>query len=343
MSKLKRFFAVGLLMVVGFLAITPARAETPPDILDSHTIAIAPQADGTLVMTYTLSGYCVKSDWPSDEPYLQIGVPNSKFTITDWYAEGVTVTKPESITIGGSFVQMDFKPLPKNGDCFNLRFTITQNKMAYPDPQNGNVTFKFIPAGWNFPIKVNTLTVIWNGPTDPVMLKLTEPKPMGTDGTNMIWMWSNPPMNSAGMFNDATIKLAYDKAAFALSDAATSKQEGGGESFNWKCCWTVFWIVIAILVLIFIIAWFSEAYESGDGFGPAFVTTMDNVGEVLSDLSSAGGSGGSSGHSSSCACAGCACACACAGGGRVGCSRKAIGVACLKQVIAEVTGRKEEK
>ena len=283
------------------------------------------------------------------------------------------VVSAEPVNSGGTFVQMNFDRgnLPKNGNCFNLHFTIIQNKMAYTNDSDGTVTFKFIPAGWNFPIVVNTLTVLWTLPSDPTIIKLTDPAPSDSDAANVVWQWVNPPMNSAGMFDGATIRLAYDKSAFVLP--ADSSQDGvptndGGGNVSGG---TILLIVLVVgIVFIVIGCWLysnvsDDSYTKGSGYTPTYVpsttyrpstshssTSRPSTSRPASrptpsyhppsspppsHSSSSGGFGSSTGHSSSCACAShCACACACAGGGRVGCSRKAIGIACLKQVIAEV-------
>jgi hypothetical protein len=336
-AKLFRFVLASVLAFVALGGVPTAsvRADTPPDILDSYAIAVTPNADGTLVMNYTLTKYCTYSNWPTETPYLQIGVPNVNFTVSDWGPKDGTnkVVNAEVITSGGSFVQLDFDPsnLPKNGDCFDLHFTILQGKMAYPDPENGNITFKFIPAGWNFSIKVNTLVVTWALPKDQSLLKVVDPKPVRQDEKNMVWEWTNPAMDASHMFHDSGIKLAYDKSVFTLSDSATTNTDAENGASQLDCC-TILIVIAVILLIIFIICVIAEAYTSGDGIGPAFVTVTGAIVDTLA--SSGGGEGGSSGNSSGCACAGCACACACAGGGKVGCSRKAIGISCVSRVIS---------
>jgi hypothetical protein len=359
----------------GFFSATSVRADAPPDILDSYTIAIAPNADGSLAMNYTLTNYCAKSDWPGEYPYLQVGVPNGNFSISDWGPKDGQdkVVNAEKVTSGGSFVQLDFDRgnLPKNGDCFDLYFAIVQSKMAYPDTGNGTVTFKFIPSGWNFPINVNTLIVTWALPSDPSLVKLTEPAPASTDATTMAWKWTNPAMNSSGMFADSAIKIAYDKSAFTLPAAAateTSPSTGSGVSN------LVIGVILVLVLLVFIVVvcWVlfgsssDDGYTSGGGYSsvdtsPSYIPTYtpsesrssspsrrsestessspsESHDSGSSHSSFGGGFGGSSGHSSSCACAShCACACACAGGARVGCSRKAIGIACLSKVISSIS------
>ena len=340
-----RFLRFTCLILLAGLLTTPAYAQAA-DILDTYSVAIAPQSDGTLVMTYTLEHYCTYSDWPADQPYLQVGVPNGNFSITDWGPREGAHRVVNAEAAAGSLVQLNFdrSQLPRNGDCFDLYFTVTQGKMAYPDPETGNVTFKFIPAGWTFPIEVRRLTVTWAMPGDPALLKFSEPNPTGTDGAQMTWQWNNPAMNSASMFSGATIELAYDAAAFKLSEEATTPSEGGNEQLVISVgCVTLIIIVVAIVLLLILLIALAEGgfgggrrrrYSRGALWGGGGLGSGSRSGGGRAR--SGGGLGGSSGHSSGCACAGCACACACAGGGKVGCSRKGIGIHCLARVINEL-------
>ena len=305
-------------MLGAFLAPPAAKAALPPDLLDSYIIEITPQSDGMLVMQYTLSGYHVASNWPSNQPYLQIGVPNGNFSISAWGAnDGADVSKVEAVNSGGSFVQFDFGRLPRNGDVFDLHFTVNVGKMAYPDTAQHQINYKFIPAGWTFPINVSRMMVTWANPSDPALLKSAQPAPAPGE-TAMTWYWEHPALNSSGMFADDTIDLVYTGSAFSLSDAATGSgsNSGGGTGANIGL-WTIVIIALVVLVLIVVVAVIFSDDDYGSGSGVGY------------------GRGVYVAHS--CACAGCACACACAGGGKVGCSRKAIGIACLPKVIRTMT------
>lgn len=341
MNKLRLFitlvFACAILVMV-----QGAAADTPPDILDDYSIAVTPQPDGSLVMSYTLQKYCAYSDWPSDVPYLQVGVPNGNFSISEWGPKSGPnmVVDAEPVTSGGSFVQLDFDGdnLPKNGDCFDLNFTIVQNAMSYPDEDNNQVTMKFIPSGWSFPIQVKRLTITWAIPEDSSLLKVTDPSPMGTDGSSMIWTWNSPVMNSSGMFGDYFVKLAYDPSTFQLSDEAKASSDSGNGGGGSAAGIVVLVIIVVILVVILFVAlWLAE---EGSGGGGGY---YGGGGGGLGSGHFGGGGLGSGGGGSSCACAGCACACACAGGGRVGCSRKGIGIKCLPKVIKEAEAQDEGK
>ena len=128
--------------------------------------------------------------------------------------------------------------------------------------------------------------------------------------------------------------------AFTLSDAATAVSDGGNgvDSGYTGSTGSGSNQVIGIVTIIFIVvmlfaiggwAWSGDTYNGGPGIhpgAPGFYPRGFGVG-----------------HSCACACAGCACACACAcaGGGRVGCSRKVIGIACLSKVIRTMTKQDE--
>lgn len=341
-------FMLAVVLVFSFLgSFSLAKADTPADILDSYKIQVAPQNDGTLLMNYTLQNYCTYSDWPSDQPYLQIGVPNSSFEITDWGPkDGANkIIKAEQITTGGSFVQLDFDQnnLPKNGDCFDLNFSIVQKKMAYPDDNNNQITFKFIPAGWQFPIKVNSLTIIWGKPSDMSLLKVTDPSPASQDDANMYWQWNSPAMSSTYMFSDYAVKFAYDKSSFTLTDDATTSSDtgNGGDESGGGIILIIFVVILAIVLIVVIVGALTGSLGGGDddysGSGGIFFGGGSSSGH------SGGGGLGGSGGGYSCACASCACACACAGGGKVGCSRKGIGVRCLPHVLKEIKEEHEDK
>lgn len=337
--KTKWIYILVLLPLLGSLfGVIPVKADAPPDELASYIITIAPQSDGTLVMSYQLQHYCAKSDWPAEYPYLQVGVPNSTFTITDWNPKESFVTEAKPVNSGGSFVRFDFNPLPKNGDCFDLSFTITQGKMAFPTTDDTNeVTFKFIPSGWTFPIKIASLTVMWTKSPDASLLKLTDPNPKATNDNIMIWQWTNPVMSSSGMFSDYAVKIAYDKSAFSLSEVATSPSDNanGGDG-GLSLFWIIVIVVIVVIVIILVLDWLTDGELIGIGGGGGYYS-----GGGLGGGHSGGGGLGGGGRGSSCACASCACACACAGGGRVGCSRKGIGIQCIRRVIKKVTGENQ--
>lgn len=284
-TRLRLLIGFGLAVLsLGLLCapLTVVAADIPPDQLESYTISVTPQADGSLVMSYALYNYCAKSDWPSDIPYLQVGVPNGNFIISEFGPKDgvIKVVNAEKIVSGGTFVQLDFDAsnLPKDGDCFNLNFSIVQGRMAYSSPESGDITFELIPAGWDFPIQVKTLTLNWATAPDIALIKLTDPAPAATDSVNMVWQWNNPQSDASGMFRGATIKLVYGNEAFTLpADTPTAQSNNGGtvEPIN-----AGLFLVVVLAVVVFVIVAAAVVFllnTGGDGLG------SDNTDEGFGD------------------------------------------------------------
>jgi len=324
----RRLLVLAAAVCFGFGLAGPATttADVPPDILDSYDISIAPLPDGMLQIDYRLTGYHAASDWPSDQPYLQIGVPNGYFTIDSSSSNGVAVSSVSAETGYPSLVQLNFSSLPRTGDTFDLHFTINQGHMAY---SNGSETsFEFIPSGWTFPITVKRMTVTWTNPsgTSPVW---TQPQPT-MDGNTMSWTWDGPKSDGSGMYSGNAINIAYSASAFSVTgdtqaqDETSSNPSGSGGGVD-----SVFQVLIFIVFAGGIIwSWISKT----DGYGGGPGIHAGRIGGFRG-----GGFGGGGGCACACAGCACACACACAGGGKVGCSRKAIGIACLPKVLRKTS------
>jgi len=268
-TKIVRLLFVAILVLVTIGSPSVVRAQSA-DNIDLYTISVHPQPDGKLLMDYRLDNYCTTSNWPTDMPYLQIGAPNSNFEIKSWGGEGKV--KVKDATPQGELVQVNFdeSALPQNGDCFTLYFEILQSGMYHRDPENQNITYELIPAGWNFPINVSKITIKWDLPADPAQIKITDPAP-STDGNTMVWTWDNPQMDNSQMFRGTTIKLAYAPDAFTLpieptaapffpQDSGSGNQGGGVDPF------VAFLIVIAILAVAALIIGLTMAmFSNGPG------------------------------------------------------------------------------
>src|SRR3990170_4064505 len=117
-AKPVRVFFVFILAAL-LLAPTAVVLAADPDVIGEYSVTVSPQADGTLKMSYQFTNYCATTDFPSNSAFLEVGVPNRHFTITDiGPKDWVTGASPK--TSGGSWVHLDFIRLPKKGDCFNF-------------------------------------------------------------------------------------------------------------------------------------------------------------------------------------------------------------------------------
>ncbi len=332
-----------LVLLLAFAALLPPRAlADQPDVIGQYSVHITPRDDGTLVMEYRLSNYCAATDFPSDKPYLQVGVPNRNFDLVDWGPKSapnsqtkIWVTSANADQGVNSQVQLNFNQQPRAGDCWDLNFTIDQREMAYAQGSD-EVGFQFTPGWFDF-AKINTLTITWDLPGDPSLVHKTDPAP--TNNQNQA-VWTNTNMAPNDKF---TVTITYAKSAFpnlvaaglpsSPSTPSNPPSSTGGTRINCAFC-----LVILIIILFFVLPLYFRRNASDGGYGSVlgspFFGGYGSGGHGSGDSSSShsdrsgGGGGGFAGRGSSCACgcASCACACACAGGGRAGCTRKGFDI-----------------
>jgi hypothetical protein len=328
------FFRLGLVLAAVALLPTSAGAQAP-DVISQYSVHVTPQDDGTLVMEYRFTGYCATTDFPSDKPYLQVGVPNRNFQLVDWGPKSapdaqtkVWVTSADSLQGVTSQVQLNFNKQPLAGECWDLNFTIKQSQMAYAQGSD-EVSFQFTPGWFDF-AKINNLTVTWDLPGDQTLVHKTDPAP--TTGPNQaVWTDTNLAPN-----DKFTVTITYAKSAFpnlaALPASPPSPPStAGGENNSGILC-----LIVVIIFLLLIGARLYNLFASVGGYGRAYGGGYGgglfggySGGSSSSSSRSGGGGGGFAGRGSSCACASCACACACAGGGRAGCTRKGFDISLL--------------
>lgn len=333
-----------LALTLVLLIVVPVFAAEP-DVIGEYAITVTPQSNGNLEMAYSFSNYCATTDFPSDIQGLEVGVPNSHFTIKDFGPKGwVTDARPK--TSGGSWVRLDFAKLPKKGDCFNLNFTIVQEQMA--NLQGEEVTFKLTPGWFDF-ATIKKLKITWMLPTDASLVHKMDPEAVRT-GNQAVWTKENLAPNQK-----FTVSLVYAKTAFPELSTSVPVETGGETGGGLGAGWIILIIIAIIIIVIVVIFWigndsYGGGYTSSQGGSDHTTSTIGAYttprteshttgsishtgGSTSSSRPRSGGGGGSfSGRGSSCACvSSCACACACAGGGRVGCSLKKIGadISCL--------------
>jgi hypothetical protein len=337
---------VVLLMILAAILPAPARADIPPDIIHRFEVVITPQNDGSLLISYDLD-YEATSDFTNDIPYVQIGVPNSNFTIREWGPTPL-LKGAKAITSGKSLVELDFARLPKKGERFKLHFAVLQGNMAYKAGED--VSFKFIP-GWFDYAKVSELRVTWMLPSDTTLVKSVDPKPDSQGDNRATWVTFNLGTNQKAK----AVTLIFAPAAFTelkLVTAAQPTTSQDGESVNWGLILVI--IIVVVVVIIFTIAVVSSSddgysgggyaggnYRGGGDYGGGWSGSSGRSSGSSGSSSgrSGGGGGGFGGRGSSCACvSSCACACACAGGGRVGCAERGLDVTYW---LAECEGKEE--
>lgn len=341
----KRFLILAMVMSL-ILTIAPAAlAQTPPDVIKEYVISIEPQADGALKMKYDFN-YCATTDFPANSGYLEVGVPNSNFSLTD-YGPKDWVTSAAAKNGSTSQVHLDFAHVPKAGECFSFSFTILQQAMAYPS--DTGVSFVFTPGWFDF-AKIEKLSIRWQLPKDISQVKGFDPAPKTQDDGLAVWEAENLAPNQK-----FTVKITIDKTVFPqlavqpTQAPATSGGEGSGSIDPALLCLGVVLVVAVFLVVAWLVYSPSisdnkkgdDDYTPGTYIGGHHSTPRYDPPSPRYSPSptprytppppsrSGGDSGSFGGRGGSCACVSCACACACAGGGRAGCAEKGFDVSGL--------------
>lgn len=200
---MKYKIAVLLIVLLSLFTIKPY-AATPPDIIHEMDVNITPQSDGSLNINYCLD-YEAATDFPSDTQYLEIGVPNSSFTIVD-YSRTDLVNSAYEKNSGTSQVHLGFSRLPKKGDRFQINFTINQRSMMY-DAGNNNVSMQFRPTWFDFAV-IDQLKVTLNTQNySPAQLN---PSPSGTTSAGPVWITKDMKTNQKADL----ITVVYPRTAF---------------------------------------------------------------------------------------------------------------------------------
>ncbi len=186
--KIKRLLVLALMICLfcssGFLSFGIA-----PDIIHEMVVTITPQDDGYLNLHYSLD-YEAATDFPSDIQYLEVGVPNTDFTLLE-YSPSSLIKEAYEKKQNGSFVHLGFVELPKAGDRFTLEFTVRQGSM-YNKSGQGDMSFQFVPGWFDFAvIEVLQVIVETNGLSNVVVM----PEPDEWADSKAIWITKNLDTN----------------------------------------------------------------------------------------------------------------------------------------------------
>lgn len=303
MKKIKLLFAFIFIFLSSFLFTSCD--DNPYDEIQSYTVTITPNENGTLNISYNVVWDVLIS---GSEDYIMFGIPNDYAKIID-YSD--SVARATLDTSDGSYVRLDLYDSFKKGQRLYLNFTILQRRLYQINEENGceYVNYHFRP-GWFDDIEIKKLTVKWY--KDGV-------EGYGNKGSieGDYIVWSKTDLKGGETID---CRLYYDINYFP---SINRQAQAPGEDIS---KYIVIGIVAVFIFCIGIIIYVSQKYE-GSGYYSyrGFYPTRRrfrrggvgvNGKELLSPSrvysSGVGGSRGSS----------CACACACAGGGRAGCSRK---------------------
>lgn len=258
-------------------------------ILD-YKVVLTPQADGLVTIDY-YQKWLVNS---GHIPWITVGVPNPEYQIASF---GLAANQASPNNYGGeSLVRIDLDRDYQPNQTFEIKFSITQNQLFYPE--DSSYKLDFIP-GWYDRAQIDNLEIRVKPPVE-LSDVTTAPPPSSQSDVELIWRKTQ--MGEGDRFH---ISVKLPKTSFPAKIDARNLRRKSGSSFG-SDAGAVFGFIFFIVLIVIAVSKVSKNQYTGGNI-------------------SRGGHYGGSGcvYSCACACAGCACACACAGGGGAGCSRKA--------------------
>jgi hypothetical protein len=335
-----------LCLVIWMLPMQSVLAQDPPDVVNTWTITITPNQDGTVIVKYDIE-YTAKTKFPDASFYLD--APVLSYTLSNAGGSIASSYNPD-----GYHMRINFSHIPTPEEHFSMFWEYTASGLAN-ETQDGNVGYEFKTTAMDFAV-IENLVIIWKIPDGNESLVTYTSNGASTADGSVVWKFANLDRNAT-----AAVQIAFAKSAFPgftpekpiVPSGQTVPQAGG--SGGWGLLGVILIILLAIfgLVLLFaFLAWLFDNNTSSDSttdYTPSYTMgthTLHDYSDTTrpssspsysrpsspsysppSHTSSPGGSGSFGGRSSSCvhsSCfhSSCACACACAGSGRAGCGPK---------------------
>lgn len=289
-----------------------ADPPAPQDRIDSYTVTVEPLEDGSLDITYEF--VWTPLDEAENLTWAEIGIANSNFSI---YADSVRGgTAYRDIYDGFSYVHLDLPHAYTAGETLEFSFKINQRDLLCGD---GKARFyEFIP-GWFNATPVTEYTFRWKADQSLVQTN--------ADSRDASWhVWSGSM--ACGQY--VQMEVQYADGAFPSAETVEYRPFDDSEAYDdLKATQTAgrVILVLVVLALVFAEVYIIDSYVSynrGRGFltgGGYHVHHYGRVNPRYRAYRAAQNRHSGSGSGRGCACA---CACACAGGGRAGCSQKAL-------------------
>jgi hypothetical protein len=319
-----RLLSLIMLLLLAMVVSAPLRADTGTYRILNYTVKLTPHSDGKVDIDY----YQKWQVTGGQIPWITVGVPNADFTITQ---SGLAVQSARPANEGDwSGVRLDLNKDYRQGQTFEISFSISQNRLFYAD--NENYKLDFTP-GWYDRAEIANLEIRLKSFAKPETVQAT-PEPTSKTDEELVW-------NKTGMKPGERFSVSYSFPKAVLPSALPQEnmrdesapesspnypdQDTGTDSGGLGIGIFIF---IVFIIIIFLRFFFPggrrRSYTGGSIFWNGLIDILSSGSSSGdSDRHTGGGGGfGGGGFSCACACASCACACACAGGGGAGCSRK---------------------
>ena len=280
------------------------------DRIDSYTVTVTPQSNGTLDIHYDIVWTALDENEPLT--FVTIGMANPNYRVIKESLSGTIASYKKERNEDYVALRLDFKDTYQGGESVHFSFTVNQSDVLCK--WNTVYFYEYVPCWFNR-IPVSHYEFNWEYSSDITSVN-TE-----TIGTYCTW---SGELDCGGY---QIMKVEYTEDAFDAPHTVAYKpfEDDGAynelkSDKNGVLVFTVFLALLGIIVELYVIDSY-VSYHRGRGFMSGYGHHVHVYGRVNPHYRSAQAAHTSSGTGGGRGCA-CACACACAGGGRAGCSQK---------------------
>ena len=216
---LRRFGLVLALLSLLFALSVSAQAADLDEILN-YEITVDVNQDGTLRMVYHIDWKVLDSDSEGPLSWVTVGIPNKHYVSYRSLSPTIRTIVYESSN-GGS-LRIDFDRKYYKDEVVSFEFELVQDYLYEMNLYTeGETVYEFTP-GWFNDLKVDALTVCWNGTLAESWSPSCE-----IDGNGYL-TWTS----SLGKGEKYTVSVTYPNGAFSFDESKTLTKSGGGSSYD---------------------------------------------------------------------------------------------------------------
>jgi hypothetical protein len=178
--RLSAGISVLVILVVLLLGAVPvSAADTGTYRIDSYTVILTPNSDGSVNMAYSQTWTVLSGTIP----WVTVGLPNRSYSVISQGQAARSVTHND----GGGFIgaRVDLDRTYQTGESFKVSFTVRQDNLLERLTDQGIWRIDFTP-GWYDRASIGDMAVMLNSPVDTASFTKLTPTPMQVK-TDTIW------------------------------------------------------------------------------------------------------------------------------------------------------------
>ena len=216
---LRRFCLVLVLLSLLFALSLSAQAADLDEILN-YEITVDVNQDGTLRMVYHIDWKVLDSDSEGPLSWVTVGIPNKHYVSYRSLSPAIRTISYESS--GGGSLRIDFDRKYYKDEVVSFEFELVQDYLYEMNLYTeGETVYEFTP-GWFGDLKVDSLTVRWNG----VLAESWSPSCEIDASGYLTWT------SSLGKGEKFTVSVTYPNSAFSFDESKTLTKSGGGDYYE---------------------------------------------------------------------------------------------------------------